>query len=164
MIFYKWYNSPIGRLTIVATKERITHLFLSVEQFETYSNDRDLKDGKDIPILVEAECQLHEYFHEGRKEFQLPIEIKGTEFQESIWSQLQKIPYGHACSYQDVAMKIGNKNAVRAIGQANKANKLPIFIPCHRVIGKNQKLTGYAGTQNDVKAKLLTIENIAYKE
>lgn len=162
-MFYTYYDSPIGRLTIVSTHGEITHLFLTTEQFKEFQGANKPVEDRQHHILREAVKQLHEYFYGERTNFDLPFEIKGTDFQKKIWAELRQIPIGQVCSYQDIAVKIGNKSAVRAIGQANKANKLPIFIPCHRVIGKNQRLTGYAGDKNELKAKLLTHENVAFK-
>ncbi|WP_226668440.1 methylated-DNA--[protein]-cysteine S-methyltransferase [Metabacillus litoralis] len=164
MNYYSYYHSPIGRLTIVSSLENITHLFLDIDQFDAYCRDHKVKESNDHHPLVEAKKQLHEYFYEGRKDFTISFEFKGTNFQCKVWNELKNIPYGESCSYQDVAEKIGHSRAVRAIGQANKANKLPIFIPCHRVIGKNKKLTGYAGNKNDIKAELLTLESIVFKK
>ncbi len=101
--------------------------------------------------------QLIEYFDCKRTEFDLKIKLVGTDFQKKVWKVLSKIPYGKTVSYQDVAVKIKNPKAVRAVGLANKNNPLPIVIPCHRVIGKNGKLTGYASGL-ELKAKLLDLE------
>lgn len=101
--------------------------------------------------------QLIEYFNCKRTEFDLKIKLIGTDFQKKVWKVLSKIPYGKTVSYQDVAVKIKNPKAIRAVGLANKNNPLPIIIPCHRVIGKNGKLTGYASGL-ELKAKLLDLE------
>ena len=98
-----------------------------------------------------------EYFNGERREFNLPIFIEGTDFQKKVWNALVNIPYGKTCSYKDIAIAIGNEKAVRAVGHANNKNKLPIVIPCHRVIGINGKLVGYAGGI-DRKDKLLELE------
>ncbi len=164
MLYYRYYDSPLGRLTIVSTSEKITHLFLTTEQFDSFRTGIRLIQDDQIKVLVRAIEQLNEYFHEKRKQFDLPFEFVGTEFQKKVWKQVSEIPFGKVWSYQDVAIGIGKQNAVRAIGQANKANKLPIFIPCHRVIGKNKRLTGYAGAKTELKAILLTHENISFKE
>lgn len=116
------------------------------------------------PLLMSVLKQLEEYFHGKRKSFDLKIRQKGTNFQQLVWSELVQIPYGKTKSYQEIAQAIGNPKAVRAIGQANKANQFPIIVPCHRVIGKNKTLTGYAGTRTDIKEKLLTIEGAHYKQ
>lgn len=89
--------------------------------------------------------QLQEYCDGDRSEFDLSLDMQGTEFQLSVWQALMSIPYGHTCSYSDIAAKIGKPQAVRAVGTANGANPIPIIVPCHRVIGKNSALTGYSG-------------------
>ena len=101
--------------------------------------------------------QLKEYFSGIRKSFDLPLEMNGTEFQLKVWNELCNIPYGETRSYKDIAEKIGNPKAVRAVGGANNKNKLMIIVPCHRVIGANGSLTGYAGGI-DVKKILLELE------
>jgi methylated-DNA-[protein]-cysteine S-methyltransferase len=109
-------------------------------------------------LLENAMSQLDEYFRGRRKAFNLPLKWKGTDFQEQVWQALCEIPYGTTVSYSDIASKIGRPKAVRAVGQANRANELAILVPCHRVIGKNRSLTGYAGSRTDVKAQLLELE------
>ena len=102
--------------------------------------------------------QLNEYFAgEKRRDFDLKLDIEGTEFRKLVWNELIKIPYGEIKSYSYIAKAIGNEKAVRAIGQANRANPIPI-IPCHRVAGKNGKLIGYAGNHTDIQEKLIKFE------
>ena len=96
-------------------------------------------------ILIEAKKQLFEYFNGKRKVFDLEIDLTGTEFQIKTWNFVSKIPYGKTQTYKDIAILLGSETYTRAVGLANSKNKLPIIIPCHRVIGKNGKLTGYAG-------------------
>ena len=98
--------------------------------------------GKFIP---EAKRQLDDYFAGRRREFDLPLDLRGTEFQKRVWAELMRIPYGETRSYQDVAAAIGNVKATRAVGAANNRNPVVIIIPCHRVVGKGGALTGYAG-------------------
>jgi len=95
--------------------------------------------------LSDCLSQLDEYFSGKRKEFSLPLAPEGTSFQKQVWQELQTIPFGEKRSYLDIALKLGDKNVTRAIGAANGKNPLAIIIPCHRVIGENGKLTGYAG-------------------
>nr|WP_044022584.1 methylated-DNA--[protein]-cysteine S-methyltransferase [Bacillus sp. SG-1] len=141
-------SSPIGNLKITADNEFVTKVeFVS-----------DPESGSENDILNKAASQFDEYFKGERKAFDLPVKWKGTPFQESVWNALQEIPYGSTCSYKDIAERIGRPKAVRAIGQANKANSLPIIIPCHRVVGIDQSLTGYAGKQVDKKETLLKVE------
>ena len=101
--------------------------------------------------------QLKEYFNRQRKEFDLQLEIVGTDFQKKVWDELTKIPYGETISYGELAERMGNKNKMRAVAAANGANPIPIIIPCHRVIGADGSLTGYGGGF-DVKKKLLELE------
>jgi methylated-DNA-[protein]-cysteine S-methyltransferase len=146
-------NSPIGNLTIVSNGEEIVGL-----EFGAGVESPEYKEAEEDALLKEAQRQILEYFGGKRKVFQLPVKLKGTEFQRKVWKELRKIPYGETRSYQEIAAAIGNKKAMRAVGQANKANPIPIIIPCHRVIGKNNQLIGYAGKQIDKKAILLELE------
>ncbi len=110
------------------------------------------------PLLRQAAAELREYFAGERREFTVPLAPKGTPFQQKVWAALQAIPYGERRSYKDVAVMVGNEKACRAVGMANNRNPLPIFIPCHRVVGANGKLVGYAGGL-EVKSYLLELEN-----
>lgn len=112
-----------------------------------------------VQVLAETEKQLREYFAGKRREFELPLDAKGTDFQMRVWQELSRIPYGKTCSYSDIASKIKNDKAVRAVGTANGRNPLSIVVPCHRVIQANGTLGGYAGGLL-VKTKLLQIEAV----
>ncbi len=134
-IFTGYYSSPIGTIEIVSDGENLLELkFL----------DEKKQGGSRNKIILETKKQLQEYFAGKRKKFDLPLKLEGTEFQKSVWKALQSIPYGVVVTYSDVAKMIGNPKAVRAVGQANNKNKLPVVVPCHRVVGKNGKLVGYA--------------------
>ena len=128
----------------------ITNMHIAKE----ISKDINLMETK---LLKKANQQLQEYLKGERKIFDLPLEPHGTEFQKKVWNSLQKIHYGETNSYKDIAKSIGNIKACRAVGMANNKNPILIFIPCHRVIGSNGKLVGYAGGLN-IKEKLLQIE------
>ncbi|MGD6964816.1 methylated-DNA--[protein]-cysteine S-methyltransferase [Rossellomorea vietnamensis] len=143
-------SSPVGNLRITSEDD-----FLVKVEFVT-----DRESESENKILQETAEQLRQYFAGGRETFDLPVKLNGTPFQEAVWTALCEIPFGSTRTYKDIADKIDNPKAVRAIGQANKANKLPIIIPCHRVIGKNRTLTGYAGKQVDKKEVLLQVEKI----
>lgn len=144
------YKSIIGDLEIVSDEDSI----IKVEPMK-----QDFEDSKNIPqILKECTSQLDEYFNGTRKEFSLKLKLVGTQFQKEVWNELMKIPYGKVVSYEDIAIKIGNEKACRAVGNANNKNNIMIIIPCHRVIGKNGSLVGYA-CGLDVKKKLLDMEN-----
>jgi len=111
----------------------------------------------DDPYMFESFKQLKEYFERKRKVFNLPLEIKGTDFQKRVWKELLKIHYGGTISYKELALRLGDLKSIRAAARANSANPLPIIIPCHRVIGSDGKLVGYGGGL-DVKEKLLELE------
>ncbi len=116
-----------------------------------------MQSGEMSALTEKALLQLGEYFGGKRKRFDLPLELHGTEFQKKVWNALCGIPYGETRSYKEIARIIGNPKAVRAVGGANNRNKLMIVVPCHRVIGANGSLTGYA-SGTDVKKKLLDLE------
>ncbi|MCW8954810.1 MAG: methylated-DNA--[protein]-cysteine S-methyltransferase [Sulfurimonas sp.] len=113
---------------------------------------------KDSEVLKETRKQLDEYFSSKRKKFELPLLMLGTKFQKSVWKGLLKIPYGQTASYLELSRAIGNEKAVRAVANANGANAIGIIIPCHRIIGSDGSLTGYAGGL-PFKKKLLDLEN-----
>lgn len=114
-------------------------------------------EQSDTPTLQKVAQELSEYFAGNRKEFDIPLNPKGTDFQKSVWNALRTIPYGKTMSYGQVAAQIGNPKASRAVGMANNKNPIPILIPCHRVIGANGKLVGYGGGIW-MKQKLLELE------
>jgi len=112
-------------------------------------------------LIKEANLQLEAYFAGRLKRFDLPFALQGTDFQKKVWESLVTIPYGETITYGQLAEKVGNPNASRAVGMANSRNPLPVFIPCHRVIGAGGKLTGYTGGL-EIKRKLLTLEGITF--
>lgn len=148
-LFY-FETETIGKITIVENGKAINHVYFG----ELAAKKENIKE---TALLKEAGKQLEEYFLGIRKIFDLPAEPKGTDFQKKVWNELLKIPYGKTCSYKDIAIGIGNKNACRAVGMANNRNPIPIIIPCHRVIGSDGKLVGYGGGLH-IKEKLLRIE------
>jgi methylated-DNA-[protein]-cysteine S-methyltransferase len=134
--YYGYYETPVGLIEVVCTKEWV-HSVLFVDKRVTAPDSTDL--------LEEALHQLDHFFKGMRKEFNLPLSLTGTEFQKDVWQELLNIPFGQTMSYKDLAVKIGNEKATRAVGNANSKNLIGIIVPCHRVIGSNQSLTGYAG-------------------
>ncbi len=148
-MYQKSYKSPIGTLYIVEENEKIIEI--------RYENEKEEVLEKNTKILEKAVQELEEYFKGKRKEFDIPLNPKGTEFMKKVWKELQKIPYGKTTSYGKIAEKIGNPKASRAVGMANHNNPIPIIIPCHRVIGKNNKMVGYA-LGIDKKEYLLNLE------
>jgi methylated-DNA-[protein]-cysteine S-methyltransferase len=139
--------SPVGKLIIITSSQGL-HAIL----WETDLQDLNCKkilDGlaqsKHEKTMVETKQQLTEYFQAKRKKFDLPLVIKGTDFQRQCWQQLLKIPYGKTISYGEQAVKLGDKNKCRAVGMAHGSNPISIIIPCHRVIGSNGELVGFGG-------------------
>ena len=142
------YNSIIGDIFISDDENSL----LSVKFV-----NHNFIENKENKIIRQTIKQLDEYFNGKRKKFELPLNPKGTEFQKKVWLQLMNIPYGKTATYKDIATQIGDPKASRAVGNANNKNPIAIIIPCHRVIGSNNKLTGYAGGL-DKKEKLLNLE------
>lgn len=156
-INYLTYHSPLGLLRILANKKGIYRLTVTEEDWQQYQQQVGTVEeisALDYPIVE----QLDEYFRKERKSFDLPLVWEGSPFYQQVWQELQSIPYGQVKSYGELAQAVGKPKAARAIGQANRANPLPIIIPCHRVIGKNGKLVGYAGSRTDIKEFLLRLE------
>ncbi len=135
-VFKKYYDSPVGILELSATDKGLSGLYFVEEKMD---------DEKGNDILENTCKQLNEYFNEGRTEFDLALDIQGTDFQKSVWEQLLKIPFGITKTYLDIAKNLGDRNSLRAVGMANGKNKISIIIPCHRVIGAKGELTGFGG-------------------
>jgi methylated-DNA-[protein]-cysteine S-methyltransferase len=131
-----YYNSQIGVIEITSSEKGI----LSLDFADKAGGNTELPE-----CLNDCLLQLDEYFKGKRKEFSVEILPSGTDFQMKVWEKLREIPYGKTASYADIAEAAGNRKAVRAVGGANNKNKIAIIIPCHRVIGSNGSLTGYAG-------------------
>ncbi len=133
--FNQCFESPLGFLNIISTKDEVKAL-----RFE------DTIQPQQPNTLTElVKRQLSEYFAKKREKFDLPLAPEGTTFQEKVWEQLLKIPFGQTISYRKLSQMINNEKAIRAVGKANGQNPIPIIIPCHRVIGSNGDLTGYSG-------------------
>lgn len=156
-LFYKQISSDVGTLKIVANDHALVAILWEHEKLNRVKL-QDMTKAKNHPIIQETEKQLHEYFSKKRNAFDIPLDPSGTDFQKEVWIALKDIPYGTTLSYAQVAKKIGRPRAVRALGGAIGKNPLSIVIPCHRVIGENGTLTGFAG---GLKAKefLLNLES-----
>lgn len=129
-------ETPIGNMVVKATKQAIHHIYFDDEQVDLKLNPSDLTQ--------ETKNQLQQYFSGSLRYFDLPIEQEGTPFQHQVWSALQQIPYGKRISYLNLAHQFNDENLVRAVANANGKNQLAIVVPCHRVVGSDGKLTGYA--------------------
>jgi methylated-DNA-[protein]-cysteine S-methyltransferase len=155
-LFCKAMESPVGKLKLVATANDLLAVLWEQERPNRIKL-ATLEFDPQHPMLVETERQLREYFAGTRKDFDLPLEPTGSEFQKKVWRALREIPFGQTRTYLDLAKRLGSAKAVRAVGAANGKNPLSIIVPCHRVIGSNGALTGFAGGL-EVKAKLLALE------
>lgn len=134
------YHSPVGLISIKSSNGFINEIqFISDEELSKNSTD-----DKPTEVLKKCCAQLDEYFSGTRQEFELPLKQSGTIFQEKVWNELMNIPFGKTISYLELAKRINNVKAIRAVGTANGRNNLPIIVPCHRIIGSNGKLVGYS--------------------
>ena len=149
---YQFLDTPLGTLRLVSDG---THL-VTIEFEGRHGNNADGREVCD-PVLSSCASQLKEYFAGERDTFDLPLAAGGTDFQRAVWAALADIPYGELRSYRDIAEAIDNPAAVRAVGAANGRNPLPIVVPCHRVIGSDGSLTGFAGGL-EAKTRLLRLE------
>ena len=156
---FKWMETPVGRLKLVAGDKGLVAIL--------WPNDNPkrvplstLTEAVENPYLIQAEQELTEYFAGKRSEFTVPLDFKGTDFQQSVWRALLTIPFGETRSYGQIAMQLDKPSASRAVGAANGKNPISIIAPCHRVIGTNGTLTGFAGGLG-TKAHLLALEGHA---
>lgn len=170
-IYYRHLDTPIGSLVLAATEQGVCRIGFDsgfsresqLEQLERWArkvNEGGIAPALDNGVLDEAAGQLEEYFAGRRRDFQLPLDLRGTPFQQRVWQALTRIPYGAVHSYKQVGEAIGASKAVRAVGGANNRNPVPIIVPCHRVIGADGQMVGYAGGLS-VKRLLLELEGLA---
>jgi methylated-DNA-[protein]-cysteine S-methyltransferase len=154
MTFQASIDSPLGPLAVFSDGTALTGLEIGTA----------ISHATPDTITDRAASQLREYFQGKRTAFDLPLKVQGTPFQESIWSALQRIPFGSTQSYGELGRAAGKPGAARAVGGAVGANPLPIVIPCHRILGSDQRITGYSGGDGiPTKQKLLTLEGISYR-
>ncbi len=163
-ISIQYFKTPVGELILGSYDNRLCMADWRYRKMRKSIDDR-LKKGLDAEyveessqVIEETKRELDEYFSLERKVFDIPLLMVGTEFQKSVWQGLIETPHGTSLSYLQLAKKIGNEKAVRAVASANGANAIAIIIPCHRIIGSDGSLTGYAGGLT-VKKKLLELEN-----
>jgi methylated-DNA-[protein]-cysteine S-methyltransferase len=139
-IYTTYYHSPVGLLKISGSEN-----FISEVSFHDTTEKISAKKKNTTPLLIQCAEQLIQYFQGERRLFDLPIHQPGTTFQQGVWGELMQIPFAKTISYLDLAKKIGDLKATRAVANANGKNNVAIIVPCHRVIGSNRELTGYAG-------------------
>lgn len=153
-------NSPIGRLEITASGDRVIGLDIERDGSLPHESTPEKKSA----VLAKAAKQLSEYFAGKRREFDVPVSLAGTAFQKSVWDTLANIPFGQVRSYGDVGISTGRATAGRAVGGAVGANPIPIIVPCHRVLASDGRITGYSGGNGiETKAWLLDHEGIAHR-
>jgi methylated-DNA-[protein]-cysteine S-methyltransferase len=134
------FQSPLGIIEIIGDEQGIFSILFAEREYIQFPKKTDT-----FATLIECQQQLEEYFEGKRFSFTIPFIFKGTPFQQEVWQALTTVPYGKTASYKDIAILVGNEKAVRAIGTTNSKNLVSIIVPCHRIIGANGKLTGYAG-------------------
>lgn len=149
-LHYRRVDSPIGPLLLAASHDGLAALYMQAHRHVPDSPEAGWKpvvpqDGRAWEILADADEQLAGYFAGARTTFDLPLDVEGTPFQKTVWAGLRDIPFGATISYAELARRIGNPKAMRAVGLANGRNPVSIVVPCHRVIGANGSLTGYGG-------------------
>lgn len=148
-------DTPLGRVTIARTERGLAGLWFEGQKH--HPGGLDLPERDDDPLLAEAGRQLAAYFAGERSAFDLPMDLHGTPFQQSVWQALTRIPPGRTCSYGALARELGTPSAVRAVGAAVGRNPACVLVPCHRVLGQDGSLTGYAGGVERKRA-LLSLE------
>ena len=163
VICIQYHKTKIGELVLGSFEDKLCLLDFRYRKMRKVVDDR-LKKGlkadfieEESDIIEKTRTELDEYFQEKRQEFNIPIQMVGTDFQKSVWNALLKVTYGTTSSYLQLAKKINNEKAVRAVAGANGANAIAIIIPCHRIIGSNGGLVGYTGGL-PTKKSLLTLE------
>ncbi len=149
---YFVYGMPLGRLTIAADADGLTKILFGPHAIEDAVR-------RPSALTNTAATQLQEYFAGKRREFDIPLNPQGSEFQLAVWDELKKIPYGQTQTYAQIAQAVGNPRGFRAVGLANNKNPLPIIVPCHRVLGSGGKLVGYAAGLK-IKQYLLELEGV----
>jgi methylated-DNA-[protein]-cysteine S-methyltransferase len=165
MTYRMTMETPIGTLTIESNDKAVTLITLPTETGEPFpaaSGRGPAPKSQDGPVpepLALAASQLEEYFSGRRRQFDLPLELAGTDFQRRVWLALAEIPFGETVSYAELAMTVGRPQAYRAVGQANGANPIPIVLPCHRVLASGGGLGGYGGGL-PMKRRLLELEGV----
>jgi methylated-DNA-[protein]-cysteine S-methyltransferase len=148
------YDAPIGRLVLECDGDVLIGLWLPNERRHARNDADDVP-----PVLKETASQLDEYFDGERTDFDVPMELDGTDFQREVWTELTRIPYGETISYGELARRVGRPSAPRAVGQANGRNPIPVIVPCHRVLASNG-IGGYGGGLK-VKRALLAVEGVS---
>jgi len=157
-MYISYMDSPIGRICLQSSGKGLTAV--NFEKNDKQSGEFEEKEDEHIK---KAKKELAEYFEGKRKTFSVKLDLQGTEFQKKVWNKLLQIPYGELRTYSQIAESLGGKQYSRAVGSANKANPIPIIVPCHRVIRMGRMISNYSGGL-DVQRKLFEIEGIEYRD
>ena len=151
--------TPFGAVAVCTARGRVVEVAFVESSVQSFA-----ESDSDSSLAKKAAKQLEEYFAGKRRSFELPLKFSGTKFQEQIWKEIAKVPFGETATYKDLATRIGKPKAARAVGGAVGANPIGIIVGCHRIIGSSGKLTGYSGGSGvPTKKKLLELEGISYK-
>lgn len=161
-VYYGMFGSSLGVVRIASTEKGVCKITLPKESQEDFFRLLEAHFGPQNVIEDEGKnevvlAELESYLAGELREFQSPLDLRGTEFQMKVWREVRTVPYGTTCSYRDIAERIGHPRAYRAVGAANRANPIPIIVPCHRVIGRDGSLRGYGGGLA-MKERLLRLE------
>lgn len=169
MLYRTEWKSPLGELILMATEDKLCLCDWKYRKMRASIDKRildfyrtEMREERN-EIITQTINQLNDYFEKKRREFDIPLELIGTEFQRRVWLELTRIPYGKTISYLQLSKNLGDEKAIRAAATANGANGISILIPCHRVVGADGSLTGYAGGL-PAKRKLLIIEGSGQRE
>jgi methylated-DNA-[protein]-cysteine S-methyltransferase len=163
-IYTSEYKSPFGKFYLASSEKGLARLHLTNKNDFLEKLKKTFPDFELVENIEKNETVIHQlnaYFDGKRESFNVPLHIVGTDFHKKVWKELKKITFGKTVSYKQIAERIGNPKSVRAVGQANNRNPIPIIIPCHRIIGANGNLIGYGGGL-DMKRKLLIHEGILH--
>ncbi|GAB3625471.1 cysteine methyltransferase [Pandoraea terrae] len=162
MIFQAHYHSPLGEMLLLADGDALCGVYFDGQKYFPTTSP-EWRDGGDLAVIGRTRAALDEFFHEGRRRFDLPLRPQGTPFQKRVWDALRAIPYGSTTTYGAIAAAFGGSNHARAVGTATGRNPISVIVPCHRVLGSDGTLTGYAGGL-DRKRALLTVEGVTQGE
>ena len=157
-LYYSTFKISGINFLVITSHLGVMNIFIN-EVVQKYKPEKAIRLQHDDPYMYNIYKELKEYFAGERKDFEIPLDLKGTEFQKRVWCELLNIPYGTTISYKELAIRVGGENKTRAVGQANSLNPVPIIIPCHRVINSGGKLGGYS-CGLVIKEKLLELEGI----
>lgn len=161
MKYTKFLRTPLGKMLVASDGDSITGVYFQTQlepRHRFQAGPQMALPSKVNAVMQKAEAQINEYFEGKRTSFDLPLSFEGTDFQKKVWGELLKIPFGTTISYKELAIRVGNEKGSRAVGTANSKNPISILVPCHRVIGENGSLTGYAGGLEN-KKYLLSLES-----